>query len=74
MLYTGGTSGVPKGNDVSVKFPGKFLNHVGVVRKVNMDAKVIFNTMKAMDIGEKGNIHLVAGPMYHSAPLTLAGT
>jgi len=51
MIYTGGTTGKPK----------------GALRR-SIDPQVLMDTLRAMDVLDPNHVHLVAGPMYHSAP------
>jgi long-chain acyl-CoA synthetase len=55
MIYTGGTTGRPK----------------GALRGV-MDFRVSLALMGALDLAVPGHVHLVAGPMYHSAPFSFS--
>jgi fatty-acyl-CoA synthase/long-chain acyl-CoA synthetase len=51
ILYTGGTTGRPK----------------GALRRSG-DPRALMQTLEAMDLTDANHVHLVAGPMYHSAP------
>jgi long-chain acyl-CoA synthetase len=51
ILYTGGTTGKPK----------------GALRR-SVDPQGLMQTLEAMDLTDPNHVHLVAGPMYHSAP------
>jgi acyl-CoA synthetase (AMP-forming)/AMP-acid ligase II len=51
ILYTGGTTGKPK----------------GALRR-SFDPQGLVQTLEAMDLTDPNHVHLVAGPMYHSAP------
>ena len=51
MIYTGGTTGKPK----------------GALRR-SIDPQSLMDTLRAMDVLDPDHVHLVAGPMYHSAP------
>jgi fatty-acyl-CoA synthase/long-chain acyl-CoA synthetase len=51
ILYTGGTTGRPK----------------GALRR-SVDPQGLMQTLEAMDLTDPNHVHLVAGPMYHSAP------
>lgn len=51
IIYTGGTTGRPK----------------GALRR-GLDPRDLTDTLKAMDLMDPTHIHLVAGPLYHSAP------
>src|SRR5207247_4924421 len=51
MIYTGGTTGRPKG-----------------ALRQGLDASVVRAFMGAFGLAEPGHVHLVAGPLYHSAP------
>ncbi len=51
IIYTGGTTGKPK----------------GALRR-SLDVQALLGTLAAMDLTDPNHIHLVAGPMYHSAP------
>ena len=51
MIYTGGTTGKPK----------------GALRR-SIDPQSLMDTLRAMDVLDPNHVHLVAGPMYHSAP------
>jgi len=51
MIYTGGTTGRPK----------------GALRR-GMNPQDLMDTLGAMDLVDPAHVHLVAGPMYHSAP------
>ena len=55
MIYTGGTTGKPKGAVRS-----------GVNRRLTLDL------MQALGMMHEGQVHLVAGPLYHSAPGSFA--
>ena len=55
MIYTGGTTGKPKGAVRS-----------GVNRRLTLDL------MQALGMIHEGQVHLVAGPLYHSAPGSFA--
>ena len=55
LVYTGGTTGKPK----------------GALRR-SVDPQGLMDTMRAMDLLDPSHVHLVAGPMYHSAPSGLA--
>jgi fatty-acyl-CoA synthase/long-chain acyl-CoA synthetase len=51
IIYTGGTTGKPK----------------GALRR-SIDPQGLMDTLRAMDVLDPNHVHLVAGPMYHSAP------
>jgi acyl-CoA synthetase (AMP-forming)/AMP-acid ligase II len=51
IIYTGGTTGKPK----------------GALRR-SIDPQGLMETLRAMDVLDPNHVHLVAGPMYHSAP------
>jgi acyl-CoA synthetase (AMP-forming)/AMP-acid ligase II len=51
MIYTGGTTGRPKG-----------------ALRSGADPAVLLRFMEAFDLAAPGHVHLVAGPLYHSAP------
>ncbi|HYB70330.1 MAG TPA: AMP-binding protein [Candidatus Bathyarchaeia archaeon] len=51
IIYTGGTTGRPK----------------GALRR-GMNPQDLMDTLGAMDLLDPAHVHLVAGPMYHSAP------
>ena len=51
IIYTGGTTGKPK----------------GALRR-SIDPQSLMETLRAMDVLDPSHVHLVAGPMYHSAP------
>ena len=55
IIYTGGTTGKPK----------------GALRR-GLDPQGLMETLGAMDLLDPTHVHLVAGPMYHSAPGGLA--
>jgi long-chain acyl-CoA synthetase len=55
IIYTGGTTGKPK----------------GALRR-SIDPQGLMDTLGAMDLLDPKHVHLVAGPMYHSAPGGLA--
>ena len=55
MIYTGGTTGKPK----------------GALRRT-IDPQGLMETLRALDLLDPNHVHLVAGPMYHSAPGGLA--
>lgn len=55
IIYTGGTTGRPK----------------GALRR-GMNPQDLMDTLRAMDLLDPAHVHLVAGPMYHSAPGGLA--
>jgi acyl-CoA synthetase (AMP-forming)/AMP-acid ligase II len=55
IIYTGGTTGRPK----------------GALRR-SIDPQGLIETLGAMDLLDPDHVHLVAGPMYHSAPGGLA--
>jgi fatty-acyl-CoA synthase/long-chain acyl-CoA synthetase len=55
IIYTGGTTGKPK----------------GALRR-GIDPRDLMDTLGAMDLLDPEHVHLVAGPMYHSAPGGLA--
>jgi acyl-CoA synthetase (AMP-forming)/AMP-acid ligase II len=55
IIYTGGTTGKPK----------------GALRR-GVDPNELMETLRAMDLADPAHVHLVAGPMYHSAPGGLA--
>src|SRR5262249_22114653 len=55
MLYTGGTTGRPK----------------GALRRA-ASPEVTARLMGALDLAVPGHTHLVAGPLYHSAPFSFA--
>ncbi len=51
MIYTGGTTGKPKG-----------------ALRGSVDPTLLLGFMQAMDLADPSHVHLVAGPLYHSAP------
>ena len=51
MIYTGGTTGKPK----------------GALRR-GINPQDLMDTLRAMDLLDPAHVHLVAGPLYHSAP------
>src|SRR5262249_37081096 len=51
IIYTGGTTGKPK----------------GALRR-GLDPQSLMQTLGALDALDPSHVHLVAGPMYHSAP------
>lgn len=51
VIYTGGTTGKPK----------------GALRR-GINPQDLMDTLGAMDLLDPAHVHLVAGPMYHSAP------
>jgi acyl-CoA synthetase (AMP-forming)/AMP-acid ligase II len=51
IIYTGGTTGRPK----------------GALRR-GMNPQDLMDTLAALDLLDPAHVHLVAGPMYHSAP------
>src|SRR5262245_21873465 len=51
MIYTGGTTGKPKG-----------------ALRGSIDPQSLMDTLRDMDVVDPSHVHLVAGPMYHSAP------
>jgi len=51
IIYTGGTTGRPK----------------GALRR-GMNPRDLMDTLAAMDLLDPAHVHVVAGPMYHSAP------
>jgi acyl-CoA synthetase (AMP-forming)/AMP-acid ligase II len=51
IIYTGGTTGRPK----------------GALRR-GMNPQDLMDTLRALDLLDPAHVHLVAGPMYHSAP------
>ena len=51
MIYTGGTTGKPKG-----------------ALRGAVNPTVLLGFMQALDLADPSHVHLVAGPMYHSAP------
>ncbi|HET7874957.1 MAG TPA: AMP-binding protein, partial [Methylomirabilota bacterium] len=55
MIYTGGTTGRPK----------------GALRRV-LDPAALLQRLAALGVADSTHIHLVAGPLYHSAPLGFA--
>lgn len=55
IIYTGGTTGKPK----------------GALRR-GINPQDLMDTLGAMDLLDPAHVHLVAGPMYHSAPGGLA--
>jgi acyl-CoA synthetase (AMP-forming)/AMP-acid ligase II len=55
IIYTGGTTGKPK----------------GALRR-GINPQDLMDTLRAMDLLDPAHVHLVAGPMYHSAPGGLA--
>ena len=55
IIYTGGTTGRPK----------------GALRR-GMNPQDLMDTLRALDLLDPSHVHLVAGPMYHSAPGGLA--
>ena len=55
MIYTGGTTGRPKG-----------------ALRGAIDPAVTRGYMEAFGLAEPGHVHLVAGPLYHSAPAGFA--
>ena len=55
MIYTGGTTGRPKG-----------------ALRVASDPQVTLAYMRALDMIHDPHVHLVAGPLYHSAPGSFA--
>ena len=55
IIYTGGTTGKPK----------------GALRR-SIDPQGLMETLRVMDLLDPNHVHLVAGPMYHSAPSGLA--
>ena len=55
MIYTGGTTGRPKG-----------------ALRGAVDPQVSLRLMDALDLAVAGHVHLVAGPLYHSAPFSFA--
>jgi long-chain acyl-CoA synthetase len=55
MIYTGGTTGRPKG-----------------ALRAASDVQVTLSYMRALDMIHDPQVHLVAGPLYHSAPGSFA--
>ena len=55
MIYTGGTTGKPKG-----------------ALRAASDAQLTLAFMQALGMMHEGHVHLVAGPLYHSAPGSFA--
>ena len=55
MIYTGGTTGKPK----------------GAVRS-GVNPRLTLDLMQALGMMHEGQVHLVAGPLYHSAPGSFA--
>src|SRR5262249_32250336 len=55
MIYTGGTTGKPKG-----------------ALRAASDAPLTLAFMQALGMIHEGHVHLVAGPLYHSAPGSFA--
>jgi acyl-CoA synthetase (AMP-forming)/AMP-acid ligase II len=55
MIYTGGTTGKPKG-----------------ALRAASDAQITLAFMHALGMIHEGHVHLVAGPLYHSAPGSFA--
>ncbi|MGH9024394.1 MAG: AMP-binding protein [Acidimicrobiia bacterium] len=55
MVYTAGTTGVPKG-----------------ATRTSVDRASVLAWMGALDLAEPGHVHLVAGPLCHSAPFAFA--
>ena len=55
MIYTGGTTGKPKG-----------------ALRAASDAQLTLGFMQALGMMHEGHVHLVAGPLYHSAPGSFA--
>jgi acyl-CoA synthetase (AMP-forming)/AMP-acid ligase II len=55
IIYTGGTTGKPK----------------GALRR-GINPQDLMDTLRALDLLDPNHVHLVAGPMYHSAPGGLA--
>src|SRR4029077_20499949 len=55
MIYTGGTTGKPKG-----------------ALRAASDAQITLAFMQALGMIHEGHVHLVAGPLYHSAPGSFA--
>ena len=51
MIYTGGTTGKPKG-----------------ALRGAVNPAIMLGFMQALDLADPSHVHLVAGPMYHSAP------
>ncbi|MBI2525665.1 MAG: AMP-binding protein [Candidatus Rokubacteria bacterium] len=51
MIYTGGTTGKPKG-----------------ALRGAVNPAIVLGFMQALDLTDPSHVHLVAGPMYHSAP------
>jgi fatty-acyl-CoA synthase/long-chain acyl-CoA synthetase len=56
MIYTGGTTGRPK----------------GALRGAS-DPQIVLRAMQALGMVHEHHVHLVAGPLYHSAPGGFAG-
>src|SRR5262249_61128952 len=55
MIYTGGTTGKPKG-----------------ALRAASDAQLTLTFMQALGMIHERHVHLVAGPLYHSAPGSFA--
>ncbi|MDY6966014.1 MAG: AMP-binding protein [Halobacteriota archaeon] len=69
MLYTSGTTGRPKGAHTTVTENASSLSASDAADFVLM----LDNFFYGFDFHKTTNIHLIAGPLYHAAPLLFAG-
>ena len=69
MLYTSGTTGRPKGAHTTVTENSSSLDPSDAADFVLM----LDNFFHGFDFHKTSNMHLIAGPLYHAAPLLFAG-
>lgn len=74
MLYTGGTTGLPKGVDWGILLD-LLTGRISLSREEESLSAGFWETLaKSLGLEETTNVHLVAGPLYHAAPLVFALT
>lgn len=73
MIYTGGTTGRPKGTNTFGVLIGALLpTGEGPSFDVGETMGMFDNFIAGFDFPQTTNIHLVAGPLYHAAPIAFA--
>ncbi len=73
MVYTGGTTGRPKGTNTFGVLTGALLpTREGPSFDVAEIMGMFDNFIAGFDYPQTTNIHLVAGPLYHAAPIAFA--
>lgn len=72
MLYTSGTTGLPKGIDWGIVFDLLSGRAIKSREEEELSAGMWETIARWLSLEETTNIHLVAGPLYHAAPLLFA--